>query len=1186
MKKNILTIVCLLFAFYATAQQVRYVKQGGVGDGSSWVNASGDFQAMINASSSGDEVWVAEGTYQPAVGESFSMKEGVEIYGGFPSDNNSADMDDRNWNQHETILLGNGHSVIRNSFKSNSKMTSASVLDGFTITGNNVQISDKGAGIYNNYASPTFRNLIITRNRSSSNGGGVFNRNYSSPIFVNVLISDNRAPNAGGVLNEFSSPIFINTTIVNNVINVSGSGGGLFNAAYSVPKFFNSIVYGNNGKSNVSNSTGSSAEYNYSLVQGITTNDANGNIDGNTNPLFVDVASGNYRLSTGSPLINAGDDSLFDEDLIVDLDGNLRFFGGIDIGAYENQEVYLGPSTIYVKSNATGSNDGSSWADAYTDLQQAINNSLSQDQIWVAAGVYQPDTNQSFTMKEGVEIYGGFPNDNNNADMDDRDWSQYETILLGNGSRVISNSFTPSNPMTTASILDGFTITGNNVQISDMGAGIYNNYASPTFRNLIITRNRSSSNGGGVFNRNYSSPIFVNVLISDNRAPNAGGVLNEFSSPIFINTTIVNNVINVSGSGGGLFNAAYSVTKFFNSVVYGNNGKSNVSNSTGASVEYNYSLIQGITTNDANGNIDGSIDPMFINAASGDYRLSVISPLLDAGNNSLYDGDINNDFDLSGNLRLSGGAIDLGAFENHGCTDVAEWNGSSWSQAPNLSTHLLITGHFVLNTDLEGCSLTVDSGDMVVNSGNTVTLFNEVNVTGGTLTLRNRASLVQINDVNNTGEITIEKTTKPMDQSNYGYWSSPVEGYLMNEFSPLTSAPYYYSWDVNGQSWTQHLGGNQVMEEGQGYIIRAPSVLGPPQIYDLSFEGTPNNGDVTANVLGNGNFNFFGNPYPSAINIDLFLADADNSELDKIVYLWTNGYEVVNGNFVYQFEGFATYNAVGQVGNSPISQIPTAMIASGQGFFITGNANGTAVFKNSHRVVGNNNNLFNKLKNKHRFWVNLESDKGYFGQTLVGYMDDASNGKDKDIDAALLESSQARIQVYSLLDEEKVIIQGRALPFDTEDSFPLGYIVKEAGTYAITLGNYEGLFAEEQDIFLKDNLLNAIHNLKEGKYEFITEEGTFDNRFEIVYKKSSQEETSSFLIDDSWVVYNKDGQLHINSVLDMKKVSVFDMLGRLVYEAENIYSQSHTISEIHNQQVLIVKVSFENNHNSTKKIKN
>ena len=677
------------------------------------------------------------------------------------------------------------------------------------------------------------------------------------------------------------------------------------------------------------------------------------------------------------------------------------------------------------------------------------------------------------------------------------------------------------------------------------------------------------------------------IIISDNRASNSGGVLNEFSSPIFINTTIANNVVNVSGSGGGLTNSAYSIPEFFNSVVYGNNGNSNISNSTGSSAEYNYSLVQGITTNDANGNIDGNIDPMFINAASGDYRLSILSPLLNAGDNSLYSGDINNDFDILGNPRLSGDAIDIGAFENNGCTDVAHWDGSSWSQPPTIDTNLLITGHLILNSNLEGCSLTIDSGNVELNSGRTITLLNEVNIIkGGSLILRNQASLVQINDVENTGEIIVEKTTKPMDQSNYGYWSSPVEGFLMSEFSPITAAPYYYSWNVNTQSWTQHVGGNHIMEAGHGYIIKAPSVVGPPQIYNLSFEGVPNNGDIEINVLGGGNFNFLGNPYPSAINIDSFLADPDNSELDKIVYLWTNGYQVVNGNFVYQFEGFATYNTVGQVGNSPTAQIPTAMIASGQGFFITGNSNGTVIFKNSHRVVGNNNNSFNKLKNNHRFWLNLESNEGYFGQTLVGYLDNASNGKDKDIDATLLESSEAKIQFYSLLDEERVIIQGRALPFSSEDKFPLGYMVKEAGNYAITLANYEGLFTENQDIFLKDNLLNVIHNLKEGKYEFITEPGTFDNRFEIVYKKSAQENTSSFSVDNSWIVYSKDGQLQINSTLGMQKVSIYDMLGRLVYEAENINSQSHTISDIYNQQVLIVKVAFENNYSSTKKIKN
>ena len=64
---------------------VRYVKQGGTGNGSTWGNASGDLQAMINASGAGDQVWVAQGTYNNG---SFVMKNGVEILGGFPNTGN------------------------------------------------------------------------------------------------------------------------------------------------------------------------------------------------------------------------------------------------------------------------------------------------------------------------------------------------------------------------------------------------------------------------------------------------------------------------------------------------------------------------------------------------------------------------------------------------------------------------------------------------------------------------------------------------------------------------------------------------------------------------------------------------------------------------------------------------------------------------------------------------------------------------------------------------------------------------------------------------------------------------------------------------------------------------------------------------------------------------------------------
>jgi hypothetical protein len=99
----------------------------------------------------------------------------------------------------------------------------------------------------------------------------------------------------------------------------------------------------------------------------------------------------------------------------------------------------LAQGTIYVDVDATGANDGSSWENAYTALQPALDEAAAGDEIWVAAGTYKP-THESlpgnarsatFQLKNGVAVYGGFDPSVGDTDWDDRDWTANVTVVSG-----------------------------------------------------------------------------------------------------------------------------------------------------------------------------------------------------------------------------------------------------------------------------------------------------------------------------------------------------------------------------------------------------------------------------------------------------------------------------------------------------------------------------------------------------------------------------------------------------------------------------------------------------------------------------------------------------------------------------------------------------------------------------------
>lgn len=618
MKKIILFLVCLFLTAGIYAQQIVYVNASATGanNGTSWADAFTDFQAGVNAAASGEAVFVAKGIYQPASGQSFSMKGGVKIYGGFAGTESSLSL--RNLAAGDTsVLQGNGASVIRNDIVLNT----TTVLDGFKITGgiaNQASPRNSGGGIYNgNNSSPLLTNLIITENSASYGGGGMYNFNGSSPVLFNVAFSKNSALNGGAIFNSTGcSPRIINTTFWKNA--APSGGGAMYNFSASAPVLINVIMWGNElygggdgpsasiynafqgaqpvvSHSLIAHSFGSGANWAYYVGT-----DGGGNID--TDPKFMDPANGNFGLKIRSLAINAGDNAAIPVGYSSDLAGDGRVFnpatgGVVDMGAYEYQGNPLrtdGNGTLYVNSTAPDGGDGSSWAKALQSFGFALNGGTilnteattsadSLRQIWVAKGTYQPDTTgHSFFMLPKVKIYGGFAG--TEGSLAQRDLTAADTsILKGNGSSVIQNI---DNGLDSNSLLDGFCITGGHpsgMTTSDgSGGGILNHSVSPILSHLIIKDN-SASMGGGMFNFAGASPFITDVIITGNTAQTGGGIENSTASPVLRNVSITAN--SAENEGGGMYNGNSASPVLMNVLISGNKVTSGFG---GAITNYNH----------------------------------------------------------------------------------------------------------------------------------------------------------------------------------------------------------------------------------------------------------------------------------------------------------------------------------------------------------------------------------------------------------------------------------------------------------------------------------------------------------------------------------------------------------------------------------------------------------------------
>ena len=263
------------------------------------------------------------------------------------------------------------------------------------------------------------------------------------------------------------------------------------------------------------------------------------------------------------------------------------------------------------------------------------------------------------------------------------------------------------------------------------------------------------------------------------------------------------------------------------------------------------------------------------------------------------------------------------------------------------------------------------------------------------------------------------------------------------------------------------------------------------------------------------------------------------------------------------------------------SQNSEWLLSQGQGFLVRTAQEPTSTslsFTNSMRraapLSGTQAFLRTGQNTMSRLWLNMVGNETDFSQAAVAYIDGATLDLDYGYDGAQV--NDGGIAIYSLAANTNLAIQARP-EFTDNDIVTLGYKATAAGQYTINLDHTDGIFASGQDIYLKDAVMGVTRNLTNHAYTFTTEEGTFTNRFTIVYSTSALGTDNPELTANNVMVYKEGTAINISTgTATMTGVSVYDIRGRKLYGKDAINSTKTTITDLQaQQQVLIVEISTD-----------
>ncbi|NRD20338.1 T9SS type A sorting domain-containing protein [Winogradskyella eckloniae] len=452
--------------------------------------------------------------------------------------------------------------------------------------------------------------------------------------------------------------------------------------------------------------------------------------------------------------------------------------------------------------------------------------------------------------------------------------------------------------------------------------------------------------------------------------------------------------------------------------------------------------------------------------------------------------------------------------------------------------------------------------------------------------------------------------------------------------SPLTiSNRWLWTYQLSNQyiDWV-YAGATGNIAPGLGFTMKGNGTgLTGSQRYD--FRGKPNNGTI-GNSVANGLHTLIGNPYPSALDASLFIHDSSvQANTTGTLLFWEQDGTVASHTLQDYIGGYYTFtiNSAGTLitdAPAPFStydeqdnSFPLAIPANGmkysrryipigQGFMIEGTTGTTAApsiiyTRNAHRAFAKESDgesiFFRGTNNEEenlnttttqiqfqenglpivpddfkRFRINVDFNVNgsfYTRPLILNFHDSATAGFDYGLELVRNASLVNDAYFYS----ENTIYSGQAFPFETTLAIPVTVDIEQQQALRIRIFDIQN-FEASQGIYLHDVVNDSYINLRDQDYELNIEQGSYTNRFEIVFTTESTLHVDDIAASTLSIVQNNNNrQLTVfnpNSIA-IKTIELFDVSGKRIYDLpiQTISDHYNVATASISDGVYVVKVS-------------